>query len=157
MSESANVNVPPVAVVKPRKPRWWLRILLVLVVFVSGMVVGTGLTVIVAVHRIKHRMQHPEEAPQLIAGRLERKLSLNHEQTARIRAILTERQKELMAIRQRVQPEVVGELDKGYEEIGAVLDDKQRPRWAKMYSELKAEWLPPLLQAASQSAATQDK
>ncbi|MEI7766604.1 MAG: hypothetical protein WCJ97_04100 [Phycisphaerae bacterium] len=144
MSEPVTPIVTPELPVKPPKPKRWRGILLVLVIFVSGMVLGSGLTVIVAVHRIRDRMHHPEKLPQEIAGRLERRLSLSPDQTTQVRAILTARQQHLMAIRQRVQPEVVGELDQAYSEIAAVLNENQRPRWETMYHELKAEWVPRL-------------
>ena len=69
-----------------RAPRRWVTVLLVLLVFFAGAGFGGGMTVAIAVHHIRHVLQHPDEAPGRIAKELRRKLGLDNEQTRQVGA-----------------------------------------------------------------------
>ena len=132
-------------VVAPPKPRrHWLRILLVLVVFLSGSIVGSGVTVMAMLHRARTLAQHPEFIPARLAERIRNRVGLTPEQTAQVRQILIRRQKAINEIRQDVRPQVARELDGSYEEISAELTPEQKQAWREMYHRLRAEWLPPV-------------
>jgi hypothetical protein len=119
-------------------------VLLALVIFVAGIVVGAGTTVAVVVHRMRTALHHPEQAPQRIADRLRHKLDLSPHQVREVESILIERQAALIQLRRTVQPQVLAEFDKAYQQIDAVLTDAQHEHWHKMYQELKDDWLPPV-------------
>lgn len=129
----------PTALPVPRRRRW-VAVVLALTIFLSGAVLGAGAAVIVIVQGARHALRHPEETPRRAAARLERRLNLTAGQKQRIQAILTERHAALLAIRREVTPDVIRQLEQMHEQIGAVLDEKQRPRWDRMYGELAAPW-----------------
>jgi hypothetical protein len=120
----------------PEPPRRWVTVLAALLIFGAGLASGVGLTVVVAVHR-------PEEAPSRVATMLQRRLRLSDEQKSQIEAIVAKRQGELTAIRKQFHPQVAKQLDELHTEIGEVLTEPQRERWAKMFSEFRERWLPP--------------
>ncbi len=128
----------------PEKRRRWLTVLLALLIFGAGLASGVALTVAVAVHRLQYLIHHPDEAPARIAARLERRLGLDEQQKAKVEAILAKRQAELMTLRGQFQPQVVEQLNRLREEIGAVLTEPQRERWQRMFDELRERWLPPV-------------
>jgi DNA anti-recombination protein RmuC len=137
---SSNLSLPLAA---PEPRRRWATVLAALLIFGAGLASGVGLTVVVAVHRLQHAIHHPEEAPSRVATMLQRRLRLSDEQKSQIEKIVTKRQAELTAIRQRFHPEVSQQLDELHKEIGEVLTEPQRERWAKMFSEFRERWLPP--------------
>ena len=121
----SRVATPAVA----RHPRTWVRILVSLIIFAAGVVAGNGLTLIVVRHRVLYAIQHPEEMPARVAGRLRQTLHLDDRQSQAVEQILVQRQHSLQAIRRQFQPEVEREFDRVAREISAVLDEKQRASW----------------------------
>jgi len=119
-----------------------VSLILALVIFGGGFVVGAGTAVVVAVRRVQHAIHHPEEAPARMTARLKRKLDLTDAQTVRVLAILTERQEAFQAIRREVQPRVLAELEQTRDQIAAALDPPQQAQWRRMYADLRARWLP---------------
>ena len=112
-------------------------------IFAAGVVCGAGGTVLVVVNRLQHAIHHPEDAPERLAGALQRRLDLTNEQRNQVEAIIARRQGELMAIRRQFQPQVVGQLDQLRDEIGQVLTDDQRERWTTLFTTYVNRWLPP--------------
>jgi predicted Co/Zn/Cd cation transporter (cation efflux family) len=127
----------------PKPRRRWLTLLLAALIFVAGLISGSGLTMVVAVHRLQYAIHHPEEAPNRIATMLQRRLRLDNEQKAKVESIVAAHQVELMAIRRQFQPKVVDQIDQIRKEIGAVLNDSQREHWTTMFDDLRDRWLPP--------------
>jgi hypothetical protein len=145
-NQPAASDVPPQApagLPAPR-PRRWRSLLLALLIFVSGAIVGGGLTLIRARHGMWWAIQHPEEAPTRIAARLRWKLGLSDDQTEQVEAIVRKRQQDLQAIRREVHPRVIGELDRVEAEIDYVLNDSQRAQWHVLFARLRERWIPPL-------------
>ena len=128
---------------KPLPRRRWLRVVLWLIVFGSGFVAGTGLTLIGIRKGALDAIHHPETMPKKVAQRLRRPLRLSDGQLQQIERILRDRQQALQQIRKRVQPEVETELDVINREISQVLDDRQRGTWQKLFQDLRGTWLPP--------------
>lgn len=135
---------------KPR--RRWLTLLFAGLIFCAGLVSGAGFVTIVAVHRLQYAIHHPEEAPARVATTLQRRLSLDDDQKAKVEAIVAKRQVELMAIRQEFQPKVMQQLDQIRTEVGEVLNESQRERWTKMFDDLRDRWLPPVTPADAKKA-----
>ncbi len=129
----------------PAAPRRrWRSLLLALLIFVSGLIVGGGLTLIRVRHGALWAIHHPEEAPPRIAAHLRWKLGLSDEQTEQVEQIVRKRQQALQAIRREVQPRVTAELDRVEAEISGMLNDAQRAKWHKLFTQLRSTWLRPL-------------
>ena len=122
----------------------WVRILASLIIFVSGVAVGSGVMMIVVRNRVLYAIQHPEKMPARIAGRLRQTLHLDDRQSQAVEEILVQRQHSLQAIRRQFQPEVERELDRVQREVSAVLDEKQRASWREQFAQLRQTWTPPV-------------
>jgi hypothetical protein len=138
IKESTNWFDPP----RTGRSRPWLRGLLLLVIWISGAVVGAGGALIVARQRVLHRIHHPEEMPAAVVSRLQSKLGLNDRQAEQVETVLENGQREIQAVRRQFQPRLEDELDQLGEEIGAVLDRDQRRRWDDYFLRLRKTWLP---------------
>ena len=92
--------------------RRWLTVVLSLLIFAAGFVVGGGTAVITVLRTVRQNIHHPERAPARITARLRRRLDLSDEQTRKVQAIVEHRQLALMEIRRQVQPRVMAELEK---------------------------------------------
>jgi shikimate kinase len=128
----------------PRRRRWWVHVLLSLVIFASGGAVGVGATLIVLRNRVLYAIHHPREMPVRIAAGMRRPLQLSDEQVRQVQQILSQRQQVLQNIRRRVQPEVEAELDRVEQQVAEVLDNQQREWWREYFAHLRGTWLPPL-------------
>ncbi len=128
--------------IAPKKRRW-RSFFLGVVILLCGMVIGAGGTVVVMKHIILRAIQHPEEAPQRITDRVRNKLDLTEDQAAKVKAILTERQNKIQALRRQVQPEVEKELEKAKEDVAAVLKPDQAEKWRERFDHLRI-WFPAL-------------
>jgi len=118
-------------------------------IFLSGLLVGAGLTLMAVRQGVLYGIHHPEEMPVRVAARLRRPLSLSDQQADRVQAIIRERQSQLQEIRRRFQPEVEAELEQVYQQIREILDDQQRERWDQIYTRLRETWIPPLPKPAA--------
>ena len=129
---------------RPRRPRRWLTVLLGVVIFVCGAVIGSAATLLIVRDRVLHMLRHPDEAPARITARLRRKLRLSDEQAEQVEAILARRQAALQEIRCKVQPTVERHLDAARDEIAAVLTPEQAETWHAHFTRLRDTWVPPL-------------
>ncbi len=134
----------PVASSGRRWRRIIVRILLVVVIFGSGAVVGAGIALIAVRHGIIYGIHHPKEMPARIAHRLRYRLDLSDRQTQQVEQILAQRQVALQRIRRRYQPEVERELDLLEQQVGRVLTPGQRQRWERIIRAMRATWIPEL-------------
>ena len=139
-----SVTPPNLPVTLPPRRRRGLRIFLALMIFIGGMVCGGGLTVIVAVHRIREAVHHPEEVPARLTRYLTRRLDLSADQSDQIENLIAGRQAHLQAIRRDVQPRVRMELNGLRQDIGDVLTPEQRSKWDDIFDEAVDRWMPPL-------------
>lgn len=147
MNSAAPSERTSLAVV-PRR-RTWLYVVLWLIIFGSGVVVGAGSTLWVVRNRVLYGLQHPERAPAGLARHLQRMLDLDDTQRAQVEQIFERRQKELQKVRRAFQPEVEAQLDQVEQEVSAVLNDVQRAEWQSRFRELRDRWLPALPPALS--------
>jgi len=135
---SSNLELP-----LPRKRRPWRSFFLGMIILFCGMLIGAGITVILLQRVVLYAIHHPEEIPNRLTERLRNKLSLTDEQTKKVKAILTERQKAFMELRRVTLPKVERELKCLREEVAAVLDKNQARKWSKRFDRLTPQWLPP--------------
>jgi len=131
---------------RPRRRRGCLTAVLLLAVFLFGVVCGMGGALLIVVRGVRQNIQHPERRPYRTAERLARRLDLTETQKTRVLAILKEQQREFMALRRRVAPDVVKRLRETDRRIGEVLTPEQRVKWRAMVDRLKRNWLPPELE-----------
>jgi hypothetical protein len=127
----------------PRKRRPWRSFLLGLIILFCGILIGAGITVILLQRVVLYAIHHPEEVPNRLTERLRNKLSLTDEQTKKVKAILTERQKALRELRRVMRPKVERELEHLREDVAAVLDKDQSHKWRKRFDRLRRQWMPP--------------
>jgi hypothetical protein len=145
MNDSPNPDAPlnlPLPAAPPHGRRRWVSLLLSLVIFASGIVIGAAGAAGFIRREILHVLRDPGAVPDRITQRLKTRLSLTDEQADKVQDILETRQRSLQAIRTRIQPEVVKQLRLAKEEVGDVLDDRQRERWEADFDRLRELWLP---------------
>ena len=125
------------AALRTPKKRFWKTALLGILIFVCGIVTGSGLTLVIARRMIIRMLKHPEQAPARVTARLERALHLSEDQTRQIREIVVRRLGNLYRIRQETHPRVREELELLKKEVGAVLNEKQRKIWKERFEKLE--------------------
>ena len=153
MSDIPETIHPTRSVATPVPRRRWVRLILWCIIFGSGFVAGTGLTLIAVRQGMLQAVHHPEAMPAKLANRLRRPLSLDDRQVDQITGILRQRQRALEQIRGRIQPELIEELDALDEQIAGVLNADQRERWNTLSEKLRATWIPPMPANNSPNAA----
>jgi hypothetical protein len=121
----------------------WLAIVLAVVIFLSGFVIGSGTAVVFIHNHLINAVRYPNQAADRIAERLRRSLDLTDSQAAQVKAIIHKRQTALQDIRRRVQPEVEAQLDLVEREVSDVLEPQQQKKWHEMLEHLRTTWLPP--------------
>lgn len=127
-----------------RRTPTWVRLLLMFVIFFSGMVVGAYSTGVLIRGKVMESIKTPETVPPRIAARLRRILDLSEEQTAQVTAILDRRRLEIQTIRREFQPRIEEQLNEAQSEIATILSEQQRTLWQQHFAEMRATWLPPL-------------
>jgi len=109
-------------------------------ILVSGMILGSGFTVMVLWRHATHKAAHPEEAPDRITRHLRRRLKLTSEQTKAIHAIVKRHADVLDEIRLEVEPRVYEELHAAKIEIEQVLTPRQAKRWNRTVEIMRKRW-----------------
>jgi len=133
---------PVAPVIRPRR-RWVWPVLLALVIFVSGVVVGGGLTFKIITSGFKRSFQDPEVSAERITNRMKRRLDLTDEQFVQVRRIILERQKAFQSMRKQVRPQLEAQIEKTRQELAAVLSPEQARKWEKRFGHFLKFWLPP--------------
>jgi hypothetical protein len=126
----------------PRRRGKWKTVALGLAILLCGMLIGAGGAVICVQKILVYAIHHPEEAPARMTARLRKKLHLSDDQAARVKAILSERQKAIQAIRRETQPKVMKELERTKEEVAAILSPDQARLWRSRFAQLQGRWFP---------------
>jgi hypothetical protein len=123
----------------PKKTRR-RAIILGLVILVSGFMLGAGFTTVFLHHMLHHIIHNPGEAPKRITKRMKCKLDLSDEQAAKMQAILTERQKALLAIFCEIRPRIEYQIKRTRDEVAAILDQEQAKQWFKQFDHMRRKW-----------------
>jgi Spy/CpxP family protein refolding chaperone len=145
MGENEIVNESrPGPVSPPPKRMRWLTVLLMLVLFVSGVVLGSGATALLLVRRVRQAVQHPEERPGRNLKWIASRLDLTRDQREQVREIIQRHGDAMQRIREGVMPEVREEMGSMEEEIAAVLTPEQTRRWREMSLRAQRDWMPPM-------------
>jgi hypothetical protein len=127
----------------PRRRRMWVSVLLALMVFSGGIVIGGAGTVLVIAGEVRHAIRHPEEVPVRLTQRLTRRLNLDADQSAQVQKILTARLKNIAEIRATIRPQVKSELTGIHDDVRDVLTPQQQGKWDDLYDDFIDNWFPP--------------
>jgi hypothetical protein len=134
----------PLAVPVPgRGRRWFVNILLGLLIFACGAVTGGGVVARAAWNRVTTAIQYPEQMPERAAQHLTRLLRLDKAQSAEVRAILQRRAKAISEARSEMAPKIDVEVQGIRDDISAVLRPDQAKRWIRIFDDLRPKVFPP--------------
>jgi len=133
----------PIAPATRTRRRWVWTVLLALVIFVSGVLVGGGLTFKVITSGFKRSFQDPAVLAERITHRMKKRLNLTDEQAVRVRRIILEQQKAFQSLRKQVRPQLEAQIEKSRQELAAVLTPEQARKWEKLFRHFLKFWLPP--------------
>jgi len=124
------------------KRRRWPVVLISVLIFFSGLVVGAGGATFLIVRHARERMQNQERVPARVAGYLHNKLELTDDQARQVEEIVRERQAAMQAIRREVMPRFEAELDQARENIEEILTPEQGEKWEEVYGNMRRRWMP---------------
>jgi hypothetical protein len=133
---------PIAPVIRPRR-RWVWPVLLALVIFVSGVLVGGGLTFKIITSGFKRAFQDPEVSAERITNRMKKRLDLTEEQVVQVRRIILEQQKAFQSMRKQVRPQLEAQIEKTRRELATVLTPEQARKWEKRFNHFLKFWLLP--------------
>ena len=129
---------------RSRKRRWGcLTLVLLVLVFVFGVICGSGVTLLAVVRRARREIAQPELRVARTSARLARRLDLTPEQQDRLREILERQQADFAGLRRQVAPDVVARLRQTDREMRDILTPQQQAEWLKILRQLRRDWLPP--------------
>ncbi len=134
---------PQKAFAKPRRRRLW-TILLALMIFLCGVLVGGGLSFKIVTAGYKRAFQDPDFLADKITRRMERRLDLNRDQVKQVREIILERQKAFQSLYKEFRPRLDSQIEKTRQELAKVLTPEQAQKWEKTFRRIQRFWLPPL-------------
>jgi hypothetical protein len=119
-------------------------ILSMIAVFVSGIIVG-GLLTAAGIRRQYHRYIEggPLASRQFVVAALGHELKLTPGQRAALSPIIGETQARLLAIRNRVEPEVAGVFTNAMADMKKTMDAEQGRKLDALYERIKTRWAPP--------------
>ncbi|MBI2301427.1 MAG: hypothetical protein HYU66_21185 [Armatimonadetes bacterium] len=144
MSEPSHTPAPDVTPQVPAAPRRSKArgVLVMLLVFGSGVVCGGGATVLVAAKVARVLIREPDRAAGWIARRVSHKLRLDPEQRQQVAEIVRSHREAIRQIREQAMPDVKREVNAIFQEIDEVLRPEQQTRWHAMEQRLR-RWRPP--------------
>lgn len=128
---------------KPRRRRLW-TILLALIIFICGVLVGGGLSFKIVTVGYKRAFQEPDVMAEKIIRRMERRLDLTGDQVKQVREIVREQQKAFHALHKEFRPRLDSQIEKTRRELAKVLTPEQAQKWEKTFARIQRFWLPPL-------------
>lgn len=124
-------------------PRW-AQLGVLLVVFVSGGVVGAMIATKVIHLRMDYYREHAEALPADIVPRLQMRLALTDTQTEKVKAIIANRHPRMIDNRRQGAQAMLSEFQLMEDEIARVLDPVQEERWHAIAQSVRQRFLPPV-------------
>ncbi len=113
-------NYPPVPSGTGAGRHYFNLALTALIVLVSGIVIGAGLTVLYFKHRFPRETGNPEQAARLVVQRIDGSVSLTPDERRKTEELVAKHMEEVSAIRQKYQNEAMrqlGDMNRGLTEI----------------------------------------
>jgi len=124
---------------KPGRGKNW-TLLLMLLVFISGGVVGGYLTARVIMTRTQEAIRSPSRVPERFARRLTRLLDLNEEQSLQMEIILSRNLKALVPLRREIRTRLLDQMDHTQKEIEVILTPEQKTTLEKRFTRIRERW-----------------
>lgn len=140
---STESSKPPLTPPMRRALSWWGQIIVLLVVFIAGSVVGAMVAAKVIHSQMEYYRHHAEASPQDILPRLQRRLTLTDDQTEKVREIISRRHPVMIESRRREAQTMLNEFRSMEGEIGKVLDANQQTLWHDIATSVRNRFLPP--------------
>jgi uncharacterized membrane protein len=134
--EPAPVPVPP------RRSRSWLIVLMCLLIFCFGGVVGAGILVIHVGRQAKDALDHPDLLPERAARRLKQRLDLSDDQERQVQEIVRKHYPVIQQARENFIQVIDPELDAIETEIAALLAPDRARRFQERFEIFRDEMLP---------------
>jgi hypothetical protein len=127
----------------PRSSSPWLKIyLLASLILASGIVIGMG----IAFHLVgsSPMKMHgiPEHGPDKITQDLRRELNLNDEQAKAVLQLFKQNREQLENLRERVDTEVLAQMENTQEKIHPLLNPEQKALFDKRFEGIKQQFRP---------------
>lgn len=115
----------------PRRWRFFINLILALIILLCGMLTGGGIAVYVLSTRLIEALHSPEAFPPRAAERMRVALGLTDEQTEGIKSIFEKRLEQVEQFRAHVLPLLKEELEDLRAEVDALLTPEQSKQWNK--------------------------
>lgn len=123
--------------------RIWSVWAMMIAVFVSGLVVGSGTTVFV-LHQQRLRMfRNTEAINQKLLAEMKEEFKLDESQSAAVETVLQRRQEAFERTRSEIHTRVETEFVLLESQVAEVLPEDRRSRWHTYFKEFRAKWIPP--------------
>jgi uncharacterized protein YneF (UPF0154 family) len=116
---------------QPRRRQIILQIIVGVIIFISGIVVGSGGTVALLKNRVIWIHRHPRIEAAHIAKEIASQYGLKDEQTQRVEQIFNSRFQTRTTIRQEYEAKMETENQKLVAEMKEILSPEQFQRWNK--------------------------
>ena len=110
----------------------WKSILLLALVFLTGIVVGVAGTRAVARRALQQAEAHPERLQRIIEHSLTRRLRLDEGQQAKLHDIMTDARGQMRSLRQEYRPKAAAVFQGADEKIAAILTPEQLERYERL-------------------------
>ncbi len=120
----------------------WVQVCVLLLVFASGIGVGAVGASQYMLSRMQHYRANPEVLPGELSAKLQSRMSMSDEQTAKVLAIVTLRHGNITSLRDASAPAVLQEFSLMEQEIADVLSPKQRELWHETADWARKTFLP---------------
>lgn len=119
---------------------FWMRLLLLVLIFSAGSVTGYCIGSIWTESRFMEIMKQPRPKPDGLTQQLSKSLELTEAQSAEVQKVVRRHHAGLEKIRQEVAPRYVAEFDQLDQEMQGLLTDVQRVSWKKKAAGMREFW-----------------
>lgn len=126
---------------------WRRRVLvasLIVLVFVSGAVVGGASTGCLMMRRFHFRPKHPDQIPNRVVHHMRRKFDLTDDQARQIHMVMSRKVDAMCGIHRDLYPKIESEMKRAEDEIAQILTPDQASEWRQWFSKrFHRRWRPP--------------
>ena len=122
------------------------------IIFVAGILVGASLSVIVCSEPWPRPRRTLEQTRDALTERIADRLELSPAQTEQLRGVVEDRLTAIRQLRSQIQPQAQRQGELLRDNVAALLDERQRAKWAELYGVLSQKWF---AEPASTQPATQ--
>ncbi|MDD5090163.1 MAG: hypothetical protein PHQ23_04525 [Candidatus Wallbacteria bacterium] len=112
-------------------------ILMLVFVFTSGLLIGSGITLKYLWRGFMHRMTNPEKHPDFMKNRLRDELGLTSEQVNRLDEIMRNHADKIRELHESVRPRIEAEMELSHSELTELLTPEQQEKFNTHFSNMK--------------------